>query len=46
MTFVNVTTIIVIITMMFVKLFWCSQSTTVLFRSIRPHQVLSEPWRR
>jgi len=26
--------------------FWCSQSTTVLFRSIKPHQVLSEPWRR
>jgi len=25
---------------------WCSQSTTVLFQSIRLHQVLSEPWRR
>jgi len=22
----------------------CSRSTTVLFRSIRPHQVLSELW--
>jgi len=28
------------------QLFWCSQSTTVLFRSIRLYQVLSEPGRR